>query len=91
MLNVNSTMAKETKEKFSGETKDQTFEVFDEKVMTWCRKQFGDRYAKGLWHNNLTLIDALDLNDDSENFTFEMHCSTVYEVLALKSPKEADH
>ena len=88
---AHSTMAKETEGTFSGKPKDQTFEVFDEKVLTWCRKKFGDRYAKGLWHNNLTLIDALDLNDESENFTFEMHCSTVYEVLALKSPKEADH
>ena len=39
-------MAKETKETFSGKTKDQTFETFDEKVLTWCRKQFGDNYAK---------------------------------------------
>ena len=39
---------KETIETFSGKTKDQTFDVFDEKVLTWCRKQFGDNYAKGL-------------------------------------------
>jgi hypothetical protein len=65
-------MAKETKETFSGKTKDQTFEVFDEKVLTWCRKQFGDNYAKGLWHNNLTdIIDKLDLNEDEDNFTFK--------------------
>ena len=84
-------MAKETKKTFSGETKDQSFEVFDEKVLTWCRKQFGDNYAKGLWHNKLTLLDNLDLSDDEDNFTFDMHAATVYEVLALKSPKEADH
>ena len=78
---------------FSGKTKDQTFEVFDEKVLTWCRcrKQFGDNYAKGLWHNKLTEIDNLDLKEDEDLFTFEMHAATVYEVLALKSPKEADH
>ena len=84
-------MAKETEGTFSGKPKDQTFEAFDEKVLTWCRKQFGDNYAKGLWHNTLTLIDDLDLYEEEDNFTFEMHCSTVYEVLALKSPKEADH
>ena len=84
-------MAKETKETFSGKTKDQSFEVFDEKVLTWCRKQFGDNYAKGLWHNKLTEIENLLLDDEEDNFTFEMHCATVYEVLALKSPKEADH
>jgi hypothetical protein len=84
-------MAKETKETFSGKTKDQTFDVFDEKVLTWCRKQFGDNYAKRLWHNKLTLIGDLNLDDEEDNFDFEMHVSTVYEVLALKSPKEADH
>ena len=85
-------MAKEISETFSGKPKDQTFESFDEKVLTWCRKQFGDSYAKGLWHNKLTEIGDLDLIDEEgENFIFEMHCASVYEVLALKSPKEADH
>ena len=79
-------MAKETKETFSGKTKDQSFEVFDEKVLTWCRKQFGDNYAKGLWHNKLTEIENLLLSDEEDNFVFEMHCATVFEVLALKSP-----
>jgi hypothetical protein len=83
-------MAKESKETFLGKLKDLTFEVFDEKVLTWCRKQFGDFYAKGLWRNYLQAID-LDLNEDEDNFTFEMHCARVYEVLAIKSPKEADH
>ncbi len=72
-------MAKETKVTFSGKTKNHTFEAFDEKVLTWCRKQFGDNYAKGLWHNKLTDMDNLDLNDEEEDtFTFEMHCATVY-------------
>ena len=91
MLNVNSTMAKEISETFSGKPKDQTFDSFDEKVLTWCRKQFGDSYAKGLWHNKLKDIENLDLNDELDNFEFEMHAATVYEVVALKSPKEADH
>ncbi len=40
----------------------------------------------------LTDIDNLDLNDeDNDTFTFEIYCATVYEVLALKSPKKADH
>ena len=70
-------MAKETKETFSGKTKDQSFEVFDEKVLTWCRKQFGDNYAKGLWLNKLTEIDNLDLKEEEDLFTFEMHAATV--------------
>jgi hypothetical protein len=84
-------MAKETKETFSGKRKDQTFEVFDEKVLTWCRKLFGDYYARGLWHNDLQELEYLNLNDDEDNFTFEMHCARVYDVLAIKSAKEADH
>ncbi len=84
-------MAKETKETFSGKTKEETFEVFDEKVLTWCRKRFGDFYAKGLWRNELQTIDDLDINDEEDNFTFDMHCARVYEVLAIKFPKEADH
>ena len=91
MLNINSTMAKEISETFSGKPKDQTFDSFDEKVLTWCKKQFGDSYAKGLWHNKLKDIENLDLNDELDNFDFEMHAATVYEVVALKSPKEADH
>ena len=84
-------MAKESKETFSGKLKDQTFEVFDEKVLTWCRKQFGDFYAKGLWRNELQTLDYLDLTEDEDMFNFEMHCARVYDVLAIKSPKEADH
>jgi hypothetical protein len=84
-------MAKETKETFSGKLKDQTFDVFDEKVLTWCRKQFGDYYAKGLWRNTLVSIDNLDMDNDEDEFTFEMHCARVYDVLTIKSPKEADH
>jgi hypothetical protein len=59
-------MAKESKETFSGKLKDQTFEVFDEKVLTWCRKLFGDYYAGGLWHNDLQELDYLDLNEDED-------------------------
>ncbi len=84
-------MAKKIIETFSGKPKDQTFDSFDEKVLTWCRKQFGDTYAKGLLHNKLKEIEDLDLNEEQDNFDFEMHATIVYEVVALKSPKEADH
>ena len=69
-------MAKETEGTFSGKPKDQTFEVFDERVLTWCRKKFGDRYAKGLWHNNLTLIDELDLDDEEEK-SLRLKCTVL--------------
>jgi hypothetical protein len=76
-------MVKESKETYSGKLKGQTFEVFDEKVLTWCRKQFGGYYAKGLWRNELTVLDYLDLDDDEDLFILEMHCARVYEVLAI--------
>ena len=63
----------------------------NQKVLTWCRKQFGDFYAKGLWRNELQVLDYLDLTEDEDMFNFEMHCARVYDVLAIKSPKEADH
>jgi hypothetical protein len=84
-------MAKEVKETFTGKQKDLTFDVFDEKVLTWCRKSYGDYYAKGIWRNELPVLDYLDLNDENDMFTFEMYCARVYDVLALNSPKEADH
>jgi hypothetical protein len=58
--------------------------VFDEKVLTWCRKLFGDYYARGLWHNELQELDYLDLNEDEYSFTFEMHCARVCERYELK-------
>ncbi len=36
-------------------------------------------------------IANLDLNDDCDNFTFELHCAKVYDVISLKSPRNADH
>ena len=60
-------MAKETIETFSGKSKDQTFEAFDEKVLTWCRRKFGDKYARALWYNTLLLIDNMDLDDEEDS------------------------
>jgi hypothetical protein len=37
------------------------------------------------------VLDYLDLTEDDDTFTFEMSCARVYEVLSIKSPKEADH
>ncbi len=65
--------------------------MFDEKVLTWCRKAFGDYYAKCIWRNTLVELENLDMNDDEDLFTFEMYCARIYDVLAIKSAKEADH
>ncbi len=39
------------------------------------------------------MLDYLDLTEEEDMFSFEMHCARVYDVLAidLKSSKEADH
>jgi hypothetical protein len=49
-------MASATKDKelYSGKASGLTFEAFDEKVITWCRKKYGDGYAVALWKNELS-------------------------------------
>jgi hypothetical protein len=34
------------------------------------------------------VLDYLDLNDEEDLFTFQMHCARVYDVQAIKSPKQ---
>jgi hypothetical protein len=87
---MSSAVTKE-KELYSGKTSGLTFEAFDEKVISWCRKKYGDAYAVGLWENELDDIYNLDLADDEDNFSFELQCAKVYDVLCRKSVKNADH
>jgi hypothetical protein len=61
-----SAVAKE-KELYSGKVSGLTFEAFDEKVITWCRKKYGDAYAVGLWKNEMDDIYNLDLADEDDN------------------------
>jgi hypothetical protein len=79
------------RELYSGKNSGLTFEAFDEKVISWCRKKYGDAYAVGLWKNELDDIYNLDLADDEDNFSFELQCPKVYNVLCRKSVKNADH
>jgi hypothetical protein len=73
---MSSAVTKE-KELYSGKTSGLTFETFDEKVITWCRKTYGDAYAVGLWKNELDDIYNLDLADDEDCFAFELQCAKV--------------
>ncbi len=50
-----------------------------------------DHYAKGLWRDTLVELENLDMADDEDMFTFTIHFARIYEVLAIKSGKEADH
>ena len=78
------------KELYSGKTSGLTFEAFYEKVISWCRKKYGDAYAVGLWKNELDDIYNLDLANEEDSFSFELQCAKVYDVLCRTSVKNAD-
>jgi hypothetical protein len=77
-------------EMFSGKSDGITFEKLDEKVLSWGRKKFGDKYATLLWKDELTDLTKLDLKDELEAFEYNMHCTMVYDVLGYDSAKYAD-
>ena len=77
--------------KFSGKPdKGLTFEEFDLKTLSWARKEYGNKYAKQLWEDNLMDIRGLDLTEDFDYYQFTEHCEFVYDMLCLDSIKNAD-
>jgi hypothetical protein len=80
----------EKSEQFSGKSDGITFEKLDEKVLSWGRKKFGDKYATLLWKDELTDLTKLDLTDELDSFEYEMQCTMVYDVLCYDSAKYAD-
>ena len=71
-------------ELYSGKATGLTFEAFDEKVITWCRKKYGDSYAVALWKNELANITDLDLSNDEDGLAFDLQCAKVYDILCRK-------
>ncbi len=61
---------------FSGKSSGLSFDEFDEKVLSWGRKKFGEKYAKALWRNSLVNISDLNLEDELDKFTFEEQLSS---------------
>jgi hypothetical protein len=53
-------------------------------------RKYGDKYATLLWKNELVDLNKLDLNDDLDNFEWEIHNAMVYDVLCYDSAKYAD-
>ena len=52
-----------------------SFEKLDEKMQSWGRKKFGDRYASDLWRNELLELKSLKLGEDElYDFAFDIHC-----------------
>ena len=56
--------------KFTGKDSGLTFDKFDEKVVSWGRLQYGEKYAKALWRNELVDLNLLDLKDDLDKYKF---------------------
>ena len=81
-------MTKQEKEvvsiKYSGKIEGLTFEKFDDLVVRWGRKRWGDKYAKALWQNELIKVGDLDLLDDLDAFTFEAHCEAMYDTTSCR-------
>ena len=71
----------EKSELFSGKKDGITFEKFDELMLSWGRKKFGDKYATLLWKDELYDLNKIDLTDDLEKFDYEMHYTLVYDPL----------
>ena len=53
-------------EKYSGkEGVGLSFEKLDEKMQSWGRKKFGDRYARDLWRDELMDLKSLKLGTEN--------------------------
>ena len=86
-------MTKQEKEvialKYSGKIDGLTFEKFDDMVIRWGRKRWGDKYALAIWQDNMLKVGELNLNDELDAYTFEAFCEQMYDILSLESPKYA--
>jgi hypothetical protein len=83
---------KETVERilFSGKEAGLSFEKLDEKMQSWGRKTFGEKYVKDLWRNELLELTTLKPNEDElHKFAFEMHCAEVYDMLCEDAQRKA--
>jgi hypothetical protein len=75
---------------FSGKANGLTWEKFDEKVVSWGRLKFGEKYARALWRDELLPLRDLVLSDDLDKYKFDEHCALVNDVIAHESPKYAN-
>ena len=76
---------------FSGKESGLSFEKLDEKMQSWGRKKFGDKYARELWRNELLELKTLaPEKDELHMFAFNMHCAEVYDVLCEDNARQAD-
>ncbi len=79
------------KDLFSGKEKGLSFEKLDEKMQSWGRKKFGDKYARDLWRNELLDLKTLKPSEDKlHQFAFDMHCAEVYDMLCEENARHAE-
>jgi hypothetical protein len=81
----------ESMDKFSGKPSGMSFDKFDEKVISWGRMKYCERYAKALWRNELLDLSALNLSDKLDQYKFDEHCSLVNDVISCESPQSTQH
>ena len=68
-----------------------SFEKLDEKMQSWGRQKFGDRYARDLWRDELMDLKSLKLGtDELYDFAFNIHCSEVYDMLSEENSRQAE-
>ena len=68
-----------------------SFEKLDEKMQSWGRQKFGDRYARDLWRDELMDLKSLKLGtDELYDFAFNIHCSEVYDMLSEDNSRQAE-
>ena len=54
-------MKGEKKDLFTGKPDGLTWEKFDDKVISWGRRKFGNAYAIALWKDELLALKSIDL------------------------------
>jgi hypothetical protein len=84
-----STSTGSAKEVVTGKANGMPFDKFDEKIISWGRMKYGERYAKALWRKELVEVKDLNLDDDLDKYKFDENCSLVNDVIACESPKYA--
>ncbi len=75
--------------KYSGKIDGLTFEKFDDLVVRWGRKRWGDKYAMALWQDDMLKVGDLNLHEELDAYTFEAFCEQMFDILSLESPKYA--
>ena len=56
---------------FTGKGNGMPFDKLKEKVISWGRMKYGEKYTKALWRNELVDLKSLNLEDDLDKYKFD--------------------